>query len=69
MASMRKLRRRLLRWRRYDARARKLVPDFVDRGLRNGYYRAARAVAEEQNRRHFADYPLQETYPGSGVYE
>jgi hypothetical protein len=56
MTSMRKLRRRLLRWKRYDARARKLVPELVDRGMRPGYYRAARAVAEEQNRRLFADY-------------
>lgn len=57
MASMRKLRRRLLRWQRYDARVRKLVPALADRGLRTGHFRALRAVAEEENRRCWAEAP------------
>lgn len=82
---MRKLRRRLLRWERYDDRFR--LGDYPAAvKVPPGLTRADKAVEAEDERRFFAETPevwlggpsgeaaliadvLQETYPGSGVYE
>lgn len=54
---MRTLRRRLLHWQRYDARAAKLIPVLADRGLRRGHYRAAKAADAEEQRRFWDETP------------
>lgn len=79
MSSIRKARRRLLRWERYDAKTEGWY--FVHSP---GHERARTVWRYAKARLHAADcrcslcggiridrenYPLQETYPGSGIYE
>lgn len=58
MASMRKLRRRLLRWDRYAAKTKHGQPDWWQgEVLVAGHYRARRAVEAEDERRFWAETP------------
>ena len=72
MSSMRKLKRRLLRWDRYAVKTghqRPMSAGTDPRRWLRGHCRALDAVDIEQERRDHERWNLQETYPGSGVFE